>query len=188
MSNREEKTMPQETATTTADLNIDENSKDTSPMNEPMGDDAESEKLRQELAELKDKYIRLNAEFDNFRKRTSKERLELSQLAGKEVIYPLLEVLDDCDRADKQLKQVEDVKLLREGINLIFQKFRNVLHTKGLKAMESIGTEFNTDLHEAITEIPAPAPEQVGKVIDEVEKGYYLNEKIIRFAKVIVGK
>ena len=111
-----------------------------------------------------------------------------SQLAGKEVIYPLLEVLDDCDRADKQLQQVEDVKLLREGINLIFQKFRNVLQSKGLKAMESIGTEFNTDLHEAITEIPAPTPEQAGKVVDEVEKGYYLYDKIIRFAKVIVGK
>lgn len=188
MSNREEKTMPQETTTTTADLNTDENNKSTAPMNEPMGDDAESEKLRQELAELKDKYIRLNAEFDNYRKRTSKERLELSQLAGKEVIFPLLEVLDDCDRADKQLQQVEDVKLLREGVNLIFQKFRSVLQSKGLKAMESIGTEFNTDLHEAITEIPAPTPEHVGKVVDEVEKGYYLYDKIIRFAKVIVGK
>jgi molecular chaperone GrpE len=187
MSNGEEKTMQEETSTT-VDLNKDENIKGTSHMNEPMGEDAESEKLRQELAELKDKYLRLNADFDNYRKRTSKERVELSQLAGKEVIYPLLEVLDDCDRADKQLQQVEDVKLLREGINLIFQKFRNVLQSKGLKAMESIGTEFNTDLHEAITEIPAPTPEQAGKVVDEVEKGYYLYDKIIRFAKVIVGK
>ena len=113
MSNGEEKTMQEETSTT-VDLNTDENIKGTSHMNEPMGEDAESEKLRQELAELKDKYLRLNADFDNYRKRTSKERVELSQLAGKEVIYPLLEVLDDCDRADKQLQQVEDVKLLRE--------------------------------------------------------------------------
>ena len=110
------------------------------------------------------------------------------QTAGKEVIGQLLEVLDDMERAEKQMESSEDLPALKEGASLIFNKLRNVLQGRGLKAMNAKGTEFNPDLHEAITEIPAPGQEWVGKVIDEVEKGYYLNDKIIRFAKVVVGK
>ena len=108
--------------------------------------------------------------------------------AGREVITDLLDVLDDCDRAQKQFETSDDVKELKEGVVLIFNKLRNKLQARGLKAMESINTDFNTDLHEAVTEIPAPTNEMKGKVIDEVVKGYYLNDKIIRFAKVVVGK
>lgn len=170
------------------DINTEETMKGTSHLNEPVTPESELEKLRKEVDDLKDKYLRQVAEFDNYRKRNAKERLELLQTAGKDVIIPLLEVLDDCDRAEKQLHQTDDIKLIREGVALVFQKFRNTLQARGLKAMESRGTEFNPDQHEAITEIQVPEESQKGKVVDEIEKGYYLNDKIIRFAKVIVGK
>ena len=144
--------------------------------------------LKAELAEQKEKFIRLYAEFDNFKRRSAKERIELIQTAGKEVIQSMLEVVDDCDRAEKQMQNSEDLKLIREGIQLVFTKLRNTLQSKGLKEMKSIGEEFNPDLHEAITEIPVPDENMKGKVVDEVEKGYTLNDKIIRFSKVVVGK
>ena len=146
------------------------------------------EKLQAELNEQKDKYIRLFAEFDNFKRRNAKERIELIQTAGKEVITSLLDVLDDCDRAEKQIQTSEDLQQIREGIQLVFGKLRNTMQSKGLKPMESIETDFDVEKHEAITEIPAPNPALVDKVVDEVQKGYYLNDKIIRFAKVVVGK
>lgn len=146
------------------------------------------DKLTAEITEQKDKYIRLFAEFDNFKRRNAKERIELMQTAGKEVITSLLDVLDDCDRAEKQIQQSEDVAQMKEGVQLVFNKLRNSLQAKGLKAMESINTEFDVEKHEAITEIPAPTEDLKDKVIDEVQKGYYLNDKIIRFAKVVVGK
>ena len=146
------------------------------------------EKFQAELDEQKDKYIRLFAEFDNFKRRNAKERIELIQTAGKEVITALLDVMDDCDRAEKQIQSSNDLQQIKEGINLVFGKLRNTLQSKGLKAMESINTDFDVEKHEAITEIPAPTPNLVDKVVDEVQKGYYLNDKIIRFAKVVVGK
>ncbi len=146
------------------------------------------EKLQAELNEQKDKYIRLFAEFDNFKRRNAKERIELIQTAGKEVITSLLDVLDDCDRAEKQIQTSEDLQQIREGIQLVFGKLRNTMQSKGLRPMESIETDFDVEKHEAITEIPAPNPALVDKVVDEVQKGYYLNDKIIRFAKVVVGK
>jgi len=148
----------------------------------------ETEKLQKELEEQKDKYLRLVAEFDNYKRRTAKERNELVQTAGKEVITDLLDVMDDCDRAEKQLQTSDDITQIKEGIQLIFNKFRNKLFSKGLKAMESLNKDFDVEKHEAITEITAPTKELKGKVLDEVQKGYYLNDKIIRFAKVVVGK
>jgi molecular chaperone GrpE len=150
--------------------------------------DAQISKLQAQVDELKDKYLRQAAEFDNLRKRTAKERLETMQTAGKDVISSLLVVLDDSERAEKQMQISQDVDEIRQGILLVFNKFRNTLQSRGLRAMESIGTEFNPDMHEAITEVPAPTEEQKGKVVAEVEKGYFLNDKIIRFAKVVVGK
>lgn len=146
------------------------------------------EKLQLAIDEQKDKYLRLMAEFDNFRRRTAKERLDLIQTAGKDVIVSLLDVLDDCDRAEKQLQVSDDIAVQKEGIQLVFNKLRSVLSQKGVKAMETVNTNFNVELHEAITEIPATSDELKGKVIDEVVKGYYLNDKLIRFAKVVVGK
>ena len=110
------------------------------------------------------------------------------QTAGKDVISSLLDILDDCDRAEKQMQQTDDAEQLKEGALLIFNKLRNTLQARGLKAMVSLEKDFDVELHEAITEIPAPDPSLKGKVIDEVQKGYYLNDKIIRFAKVVIGK
>lgn len=145
------------------------------------------EKLKQENAALNDKYLRLFAEFDNFKRRTQKERVELLQTAGKDVIVSLLPVLDDFDRANKAMENSTDIDSIREGINLVHQKLKNTLVQKGLKEIESINTVFDTDNHEAITKIPAPNEDLKGKVIDELEKGYTLNDKVIRFAKVVVG-
>jgi len=151
------------------------------------GDNA-IEKLQAELEEQKDKYIRLFAEFDNFRRRNAKERIELIQTAGKDIIISLLDVLDDCDRAEKQMQHSEDIMQIKEGIQLVFNKLRHTLIAKGLKPMESINADFDVEKHEAITEVPAPTDDMKGKVMDEVTKGYLLNDKIIRFAKVVVGK
>ena len=162
------------------------------PKEEVKGEQSEAavsaeDKLRAELAEANDKYVRLYAEFDNFKRRTTKERVDLLQTAGKEVIISLLPVLDDFERAMKSMETATDVSAVKEGISLVQNKLRHILTQKGLKEMESIGNSFDADLHEAITNIPAPSDDLKGKVIDEVEKGYYLNDKVIRFAKVIVG-
>ena len=151
-------------------------------------EDSDIEKIQAELDEQKDKYIRLFAEFDNYKRRSAKERIDLIQTAGKEVITSLLDVLDDSERAEKQLQTSNDLEEIKKGIALVFGKLRSVLQSKGLKAMESINTSFDVEKHEAITEIPAPSEALKDKVVDEVQKGYYLNDKIIRFAKVVVGK
>ncbi|HEX6846553.1 MAG TPA: nucleotide exchange factor GrpE [Chitinophagaceae bacterium] len=167
-------------------INADENISGISHLNEPLTNEPELETLRNELGEMKDKFIRKVAEFENFKKRSLKERMELIQTAGKEVIIDMLEVLDDCERAEKQLGGLDENT--REGVMLVFNKLKVVLSAKGLKAMETINKEFDPDIHEAITEIPAPTEDLKGKVIDEIQKGYYLNDKIIRYAKVVVGK
>lgn len=143
--------------------------------------------LKEELALANDKYLRLYAEFDNFRRRTTKERIELLQTAGKETIVALLPVLDDFERAERAMETSTDVNAVKEGVALIQSKLNNILTQKGLKPMQSIGQAFDPELHEAITNIPAPTDDMKGKVIDEMEKGYYLNDNVIRFAKVIVG-
>lgn len=149
---------------------------------------SEVDQLKLDVEEQKQKFIRLYAEFDNFKRRNAKERVELIQTAGRDVIQSMLEVMDDCDRAEKQLQTSEDLQQIKQGIQLVFTKFRNTLQSKGVKEMKSIGEEFNPDIHEAITEIPVNDPAMVGKVVDEVEKGYTLNDKIIRYSKVVVGK
>jgi molecular chaperone GrpE len=149
---------------------------------------SELDQLKADLADQKDKYLRLMAEFENFRRRTAKERLDLIQTAGKDVIVSMLEVMDDCDRAEKQLNSADDLAVQKEGIQLVFNKVRSTLQSKGVTAMESLHKDFNVELHEAITEIPVTDAKQKGKVVDEITKGYLLNDKIIRFAKVVVGK
>lgn len=148
---------------------------------------SETDKLKSEVAMLNDKYVRLYAEFDNYKRRTTKERVELLQTAGKDVIVSLLSVLDDFERANKAMESATEVKPVKEGIELIQNKLISLLAQKGLKPMESIGQTFDADIHEAITNIPSPTPDLKGKVIDEAEKGYMLNDKVIRYAKVIVG-
>lgn len=183
-----EKDMMEQENNGNVDINTDESVSGSTHLNEPVAEEFALEKLKAELEDAKDKFIRKVAEFDNFKRRSAKERIELIQTAGKEVITDLLNVLDDCDRAQKQLETSTDAAAIKEGVMLVFNKLRNTLQSKGVKAMETVQQEFNPDLHEAITEIPAPTDNLKGKVVDEVVKGYYLNDKIIRHAKVVVGK
>jgi len=160
---------------------------ETEAQAEPVTELSAEEKLQQDNAALNDKYLRLFAEFDNYKRRTQKERVELLQTAGKDVVVSLLPVLDDFERAIKATENATEVSAIRDGIVLVQTKLKSILSQKGLKEMESINTVFDTDKHEAITNIPAPTEELKGKVVDELEKGYTLNDKVIRFAKVVVG-
>lgn len=144
-------------------------------------------KLKEQLDELNDKYLRLFSEFDNYRKRTLKEKIELRETASEDVIVSLLPVLDDFERAIQSFDDLALEENSKEGILLIFNKFLTVLNQKGLEQMKTIGEPFDTDYHEAITKIPAPSKDMKGKVIDEIEKGYLLHDKVIRYAKVVIG-
>jgi molecular chaperone GrpE len=148
----------------------------------------ELEKTQAELAELKDKYLRLLAEFDNYKRRTVKEKLDLMKTASQDVVEAILPVLDDFDRAKKMATGENANEVFPEGIALVYDKFYSILKSKGLEPMDSTGLVFDPETHEAITEIPAPTEELKGKVVDTIEKGYKLQDKIIRYAKVIVGK
>lgn len=143
-----------------------------------------TEQLEKELSEMKDKYLRIFAEFDNYRKRTAKERQDIIKLAAKDVIVAVLPALDDFERAIKAANGAE----LPEGILLIYNKLAKTMEQQGITEMVSTGQDFNADLHEALTKIPAPSENLKGKVIDTIEKGYYLNDKIVRYAKVVVGE
>lgn len=146
------------------------------------------EELEAENAESKDKYLRLYAEFENFRKRNMKERMELRKNAAQETLTALLPVLDDFDRAKKSADAEDSEEKFSEGVTLVYDKLHKILDNLGIEAMVSNGETFDAELHEAITEIPAPTEELKGKVVDTIEKGYKLNDKIIRYAKVVVGK
>ena len=145
------------------------------------------EELKIKLAEANDKFLRLYSEFDNFRKRTAREKIELSKTAGEDIFKTILPVLDDFERGLKSVETATEIEAVKEGMNLIFQKMRSTMQQKGLTEMKSIGETFDADIHEAITNIPAADETMKGKVVDELEKGYLLNGKVIRFAKVIVG-
>jgi len=164
-----------------------ENATEETTAQEPVVELSAEEKLQQENSALNDKYLRLFAEFDNYKRRTQKERVELLQTAGKDVVVSLLPVLDDFERALKATENATEVSAIRQGIMLVQTKLKSILSQKGLKELESINTVFDTDIHEAITKIPAPTEDLKGKVVDELEKGYTLNDKVIRFAKVVVG-
>ena len=148
----------------------------------------ELEEAQKVIDEQKDKYLRLSAEFDNFRKRTLKEKAELIKNGGEKAINAILPILDDLERALQNMQKAEDVKAIYEGVELIYQKFLKNLHQEGLEKMEPVGEEFDTDFHEAVALVPAPSEEQKGKVLDCVQTGYKLNEKVIRHAKVVVAQ
>lgn len=143
--------------------------------------------LQEKFDEMKDKYLRLFSEFDNYRKRTIKEKIELSKTASEEVIVALLTILDDFERALQSVSDSEEAKAQYEGISLIYNKLKKILQQKGLDEIQAKEADFDTDFHEAITNIPAPDASLKGKVVDVIEKGYMLNGKIIRFSKVVVG-
>ena len=150
--------------------------------------DALLEEKDQQISELKDKYLRLMAEFDNHKKRTIKEKLDMMKSAAQDTLSALLPVLDDFDRAKKNADDENSTEQFSEGVTLVYNKLYSVLNQRGLEPMETNGEVFDPELHEAITEIPAPNEEMKGKIIDTVEKGYLLKDKIIRHAKVVVGK
>jgi len=167
---------------------LSENTEETENLSEEQEEtqDNASLKIQVDLAEQKDKYLRLYSEFENFRRRTSKEKLELIQTANEKLIVALLPVADDFERAEKSIKDREDKDM--EGLFLIVNKFKKTLEQYGVKVMDlKPGSEFDADFQEAITQIPAPKEDLKGKIVDVVEKGYLLNDKVIRFAKVVVG-
>jgi molecular chaperone GrpE len=141
----------------------------------------------EKLDELNDKYLRLYADFENFRKRVSKERIDLLKYAGEDVLKQLIPVMDDFERAMKAAAQATDIKTIKEGEQLIYNKFKNMFTQSGLAEMNATGKVFDPELHDAVTNIPAPTEDMKGKVVEEVEKGYWLNGKVIRHAKVVVG-
>jgi len=151
-------------------------------------EDKELENVQNELIEIKDKYLRLYSEFENFRRRTAREKLELLQTANEELMISLLPVLDDCDRAVNAFAEETDIKAVKEGVKLVASKFKNTLQQQGLMEMDSkVGSDFDSDLHDAITQIPAPKKKLKGKIVDTVERGYSIGEKVIRHAKVVIG-
>lgn len=150
--------------------------------------DEKIEALGNELLELKDKHIRLQAEFDNYRKRTMKEKMELIKSGGESVIVNILPVIDDFERALMAFSEMKDDDPLKQGISLIYSKFKEFLKQNGITEIEAKEKDFDTDLHEAVTKIPAPKEELKGKVVDVIQKGYLMNDKVIRFSKVVIGE
>lgn len=146
----------------------------------------DNEKIAQEKAEIHDKYIRLYSEFDNYRRRTQREKLDLIKNASEQIIVGLLPVLDDMERALQYSAQTEGEKAEKEGMSLIYNKLKTFLTQQGLEAIQAIGEPFDVDLHEAVTTVPAEKEEDKGRVLDEIQKGYKLNEKVIRFSKVVI--
>lgn len=147
----------------------------------------EIDELGNKLIELNDKYLRLSAEFDNYRKRTLKEKMELAKSGGESVLVMLLPVIDNLERGLQSLRETSDIEAVKQGIELIYNNFRNFLKENGVQEIECMNQSFNSDLHEAITKVPAPDPELKGKVVDVIQKGYYLNDRVMRFARVVVG-
>ena len=143
---------------------------------------------KEKLAELQDKYLRLNAEYDNYRKRTLKEKMELTKTAGEDILKGLLPVMDDFERALQSIDEAGDNQAVKDGVQLIYNKFKEFLKQQGVQEIEAQDMDFDTDKHEAISKIPAQEEDQKGKVVDVVQKGYYLNEKVLRYAKVVVGE
>ncbi len=149
--------------------------------------ESESEKLKKEIEEQKDRYLRLSAEFDNYRRRVSREKLELIETASESVIKSLLPIVDDFERAVKALEESKDADAAKEGTNLIYKKLMELLKSRGVSEIEAVGKDLDTDLHEAVAQIPASEEKLKGKIVDCVQKGYKLGDKVIRFAKVVVG-
>lgn len=165
-----------------------ENAEENAPLTEEEKLAQELEEAREQLADEKDKYLRLSAEFDNYRKRTIKEKAELILNGGEKSISSILPVLDDLERAVKTMETAQDVAAVKEGVELIYNKFLSVLGQNGVKVIETKDKPLDTDYHEAIAVIPAPTEEQKGKILDCVQTGYTLNDKVIRHAKVVVGE
>ena len=148
----------------------------------------ELEELGYKMSDINDKYMRLSAEFDNYRKRTLKEKAELIKTAGGTVLADILPVVDDFERAMQSMEKTDDVSAMKDGVNLIYNKFKDFIKSKGIVEIEALHQEFDTDYHEALTKIPAPDKKLKGKVVDVIQKGYKIEEKVIRYSQVVVGE
>jgi molecular chaperone GrpE len=177
-----------------SDITLSDNSKESESVEEISGESAadkvvpEIRAMEEKLAEMQDKYIRLCAEFDNYRKRTLREKMDLSKYAGEEVFLKIIPIMDDFERALKHMDLTTECEAMKSGIDLIYNKFTEFLRQNGIKEIESINNIFNVDLHEAVSKVPVDEEDKKGKVIDVVLKGYYLQDKILRFSKVVVGE
>lgn len=187
---REEKAQATDSTDEAEDIKKDSQakSKESSSRSRKKSKKSKENEYKEKAEELNDKYLRLYSEFDNYRRRTSKERLDLLKTASEELIIELLPILDDFERALKSAEETSDCEAVKEGMTLIHNKLNGILNRKGLQAVEATGQEFDTDYHEAISYMPAPSKEMKGKVIDAVEKGYTLHDKVIRYSKVVVGQ
>lgn len=186
IENMPEETTEQKASTPEVDNEPHKNSKKVK-----FGKDKSAEKIEEledALAQKNDQLLRLHAEFDNYRKRTLKEKMELTKSAGESLLLNILPVIDDFERALKAMETATEITPVKDGVDLIYKRFSDFIKTNGIKEIESIEQDFDTDLHEAITKIPAPTEELKGKVIDVIQKGYTLNDKVIRFAKVVIGE
>lgn len=158
------------------------------PGEEPVETEVNIAEIEKKLTEMTDKYLRLSAEFDNYRKRTLREKMEMIRTASESVMQNILPIIDDFERAIKSMNSGLEYEATKEGISLIYNKFNDFIKQNGIREIDSMGKEFNTDLHESVTKIPAPSDQLKGKIIDVIQKGYLLNDKVIRFAKVVVGE
>lgn len=185
-----EETMNEEPLTVEAEkMSATDETPTTEAAAEPQPETAhKEEEFQAQIKELQDKYIRLMAEFDNFRKRSVKERSDLIKSAGEDILVNILPVMDDFERGLAAMESAQDVESVKQGVVLIYNKFKDFLTQRGVKEIEATRQDFNVDVHEALTKIPAPEEELKGKVVDVVQKGYSLNDKVIRFAKVVIGE
>ena len=197
MAKKEEHADKQQNKKTDLEENVEKDlsREETGPLEAGEETEAEEEEMpvkeptaEEKLADLQDRYLRLSAEYDNFRKRTLKEKIELQKSANENLLQALLPIADDFDRAMQSVDEAKDIQAIKEGMTLILGKFIGFLNQQGVKEIEAVHKEFDTDLHEAITKIPAPTKKLKGKVVDVVQKGYYLNDKVLRFSKVVIGE
>jgi len=190
----EEITMPEATESN-QNQDITQPEKEESPVNESNkkkkftggGHKKELEEMANKLIEMNDKYLRLSAEYDNYRKRTLKEKMDLTKMGGESVLLKILPVVDNLERALQSIRSTSDIDAVKQGIELIYTNFQDFLKQNGVQEIKCLNEEFNSDIHEALTKIPAPEPELKGKIVDVIEKGYYLHDRVIRFARVVVG-
>lgn len=188
MSKKKNKKTAEEQTEQTEVVNDKEQVEETDTTDQEVEQPNREAELEAQVAAMNDKYLRLYAEFDNFRRRTAKQQIELQKTAGSDTIREVLPVLDDFDRAIESNKEIDDPEELKKGFELIYNKFKGTLQKNGLKEIDAKEKPFDTDLHEAITNVPAPSEDLKGKVVDVVEKGYYLNDHVLRFSKVVVGQ
>ena len=185
---KEEEVVAETSDNQKAEQATEENAENKNPETEEKNVEKELEDAKEQLEQQKDKFLRLSAEFDNYRKRTMKEKAELILNGGEKTISSILPILDDFERALQNMEKATDVNAIKEGVEIIYNKFIKVLKENGVKVIETKGQPLNTDFHEAIAVIPAPEEAQKGKILDCVQNGYTLNDKVIRHAKVVVGE